>query len=50
MTIPRREQIAAYEAEAHMLWRRAHRLRLYLAQYGISAESGRALELEDVEA
>lgn len=33
-----------------MLWRRAHRLRLYLAQYGISAESGRVLELEDVEA
>ena len=38
MTMTRREQIAAHEAELHMLWRRAHRLQLYHAQYGINAE------------
>src|SRR5262245_38412927 len=50
MATTRREQITAHEAEIHILWRRAYRLRLYLAQYGISAEPGRVLELEDVEA
>jgi energy-coupling factor transporter ATP-binding protein EcfA2 len=50
MTLSRREQIAAYEEELHTLWRRAHRLQLYVAQYGSAAEPGRILELEDVEA
>jgi|GEM_PF-1645381 len=50
MATTRREQIAAHEAEIQMLSRRAYRLRLYRAQYGISAETGRVLELEDVEA
>src|SRR6266508_3839420 len=50
MTTTRREQIAAHEEELHVLWRRARRLQLYVAQYGNSAEPGRVLELEDVEA
>src|SRR5688500_12616249 len=49
MAVSRREQIAAHEQELHTLWRRAHKLRLYLAQYGSGAEPGRVLELEDVE-
>jgi hypothetical protein len=50
MTTTRREQIAAHEEELHILWRRARRLQLYHAQYGLNADSGRVLELEDVEA
>jgi hypothetical protein len=50
MTTTRREQIAAHEEELHILWRRARRLQLYQAQYGLNADTGPILELEDVEA
>jgi hypothetical protein len=50
MTTTRREQIAAHEEELHILWRRARRLQLYQAQFGLNADPGRILQLEDVEA
>src|SRR5262249_27118661 len=49
MTMTRREQIATYEAELQILWRRARRLQLYRAQYDLNADPGRILELEDIE-